>query len=150
MSFYNLVCGVTHATFFVLPVLGKHPGEYPRFRDCFIGDPEHSGTEGKIIVYTRTGGGNREGYAEENAVLTEMDGYLFDYDDDFDSTFANWVFNVPERWRPDVDAFLAGDLKKISPEYVDLLIAVYPKLEEKIRKTFAEPTPTPPEADGEE
>jgi hypothetical protein len=30
MSLYNMVHGTTQATFFVLPMLGKHPDEYPR------------------------------------------------------------------------------------------------------------------------
>ena len=63
--------------FLVLPLLGKHPDMYPRFRDCFV--------EGKIIqVYTRTGGGNREAYIEENQAIRDMDGFIRDYDDDFD------------------------------------------------------------------
>ena len=37
MSLYNMINGVQPAAFFVLPMLGKHPDEYPRFRDCFIG-----------------------------------------------------------------------------------------------------------------
>ncbi len=34
MSLYNMINGVNPATFFILPMLGKHPDEYPRFRDC--------------------------------------------------------------------------------------------------------------------
>ena len=59
MSLYNLVQGVTSAVFFVLPMLGKHPDEYPRFRDCFLKDAEHPEYDNHIHVYTRVGGGNR-------------------------------------------------------------------------------------------
>lgn len=59
MSLYNMICGVNPAAFFILPMLGKHPDEYPRFRDCFVSDDETS-----IEVLTRVGGGNR-GYGEE-------------------------------------------------------------------------------------
>ena len=81
-----MINGVNPAAFIFLPMLGKHPDEYPRFRDCFLrdkGDGEHS-----ILVYTRVGGGNREGYAIEIAELMSMPEYLGDEDDDFDSTFA--------------------------------------------------------------
>ena len=37
---YNLINGVNLATFIILPMLGKHPDEYPRFRDCFIAENE--------------------------------------------------------------------------------------------------------------
>lgn len=40
MSLYNMVNGMNQATFFVLPMLGRHPDEYPRFRDCFAGKTE--------------------------------------------------------------------------------------------------------------
>lgn len=36
MSLYNMLNGVNPCTFLILPMLGKHPDEYPRFRDCFI------------------------------------------------------------------------------------------------------------------
>lgn len=133
MSLYNMINGVNPCTFFVLPVLGKHPDTYPRFRNCFVGDPERPETTGKIIVYTRTGGGNRESYAEENKAIQEMPGFLFDYDDDFDSTFANWVFDVPEQWRKDVAHIIAGEQDQLSPEYVDLCMGVYPKIADKLR-----------------
>lgn len=49
--------GVNPATFLILPMLGKHPDEYPRFRDCFITEDDH------ILILTRVGGPNRdEGY----------------------------------------------------------------------------------------
>lgn len=42
MSLYNMINGVNPATFIILPMLGKHPNEYPRFRDCFIGGLENA------------------------------------------------------------------------------------------------------------
>lgn len=136
MSLYNMVCGVKPAAFFVLPVLGKHPEEYPRFRDCFIGDEEQPKTDGKIIIYTRTGGGNRASYGEENAAITQMDGYQFDYDDSFDSTFANFVFDIPEKWGDDVNKALTGKLNETSQEYQDMICTTFPKIEDKLRGMF--------------
>lgn len=63
---YNMMNGTSMATFFVIPMLGKRPDEFPRFRDCFLNDEEHPEYKNHIHVYTRTGGGNRESYQVEN------------------------------------------------------------------------------------
>lgn len=132
MSLYNAMHGVNQSTFFVLPVLGKHPEEYPRFRDCFLGDDEMPNTEGKIIVYTRTGGGNREHYESENADIESMDDFLFDYDDPFDSTFACWVFDIPSKWETDVKKVLDGNILEASNNYKKMIIATFPKIQDKL------------------
>jgi hypothetical protein len=139
MSLYNMIHGFNPACFFFLPMLGKRPEEYPRFRDCFTRDDERPEfNEGHIIVYTRTGGGNRENYIKENQAIRDMPGFVTDYDDDFDCTFANWVFKVPDQWREDYEFILAGELKFLSQEYRDLLRKIYPKLTEIIENL---PTP---------
>lgn len=137
MSLYHLMNGVRPMTFFILPMLGKHWNEYPRFRDCFIGDEEHPGYEDCIHIYTRTGGGNREVYSDENEVMMKMPGYVTNWDDSYDSTFASWVFNVPQRWKEDFVKFKEGRLKEFSPEYQAELSRVFPKLKEKFDELFA-------------
>ena len=119
--------GVNPATFLILPMLGKHPDEYPRFRDCFVN--EHN----QIVVLTRVGGNNRNtGYGEEE--LYKDPNFVNTYDDDFDSTYGYYVFNVPDKWKEDFDRLLKG--KKPSARYLDQMCKVYPKLEEKFRKQF--------------
>jgi len=59
MSLYNMMFGVNQATFYILLMLGKHPEEYPRFRDCFISETEHPQYDNMIHIYTRVGGNNR-------------------------------------------------------------------------------------------
>lgn len=132
MSFYHLMNGVSQATFVVLPMLGKHPDEYPRFRDCFLGDEEHPEYDGHIHIYTRTGGGNRGCYAAENDAMRAMPGFVTDFDDSFDSTYASWVFKIPERWQQDFEAISAGNIGGISEEYRAEMKRVYPKLSAKI------------------
>lgn len=129
MSLYNMLNGVNPATFVILPMLGeKHPDEYPRFRDCFIDGEE-------IHIYTRVGGGNRNcGFGEEE--LQAHPNYLRDEDDDFDSTYATYIFSVPEQWKSDFDKIVAGKLLEISQEYKDRLYKVFPKLTEKFNETF--------------
>jgi len=64
----------------------------PRFRDMYT--REHGGTV-QIVLYTRTGGGNRPEYHGENEAITRHALYVENFDDDFDTTFAHWVFTCP-------------------------------------------------------
>lgn len=127
MSLYNMVNGVSPATFFILPMLGKHPDEYPRFRDCFLEDEEYPKYDDCIHVYTRTGGGNREAYEEENEAMMAMPEYITDWDDSSDCTYASWIFKVPEKWISDFNAITSGNLQDVSKEYREQMKAVFPK-----------------------
>jgi len=144
-----MINGVQPSTFFILPMLGKHPDKYPRFRDCFIGKqysddevdefgiPKHKhGEEELISVYTRVGGDNKEGYKKEIAEMRKHPEFVEDYDDDFDNTFATYVFRVPEKFKGDFKKIKEGKLKEISQEYKDLLYKVYPKLKDKFDDIF--------------
>jgi hypothetical protein len=72
----------------ILTTINLTKGDVERFRDCYLeGD--------KICVYTRTGGGNRDDYPNEK--LTSHPNYLYDEDDDFDSTYASYYFKFPEQ-----------------------------------------------------
>jgi hypothetical protein len=75
----------------LLDAIKLDPNSIPRFRDVWVNDDF---TE--VTVHKRTGGGNREGYEEENAALQAHPLYLRDADDDFDSTFADFTFRLPE------------------------------------------------------
>jgi hypothetical protein len=128
-----MVMGYNSATFFILPFLGKHPNEYPRFRDCWISDDEKN-----IVVYTRVGGGNRGcGYGEEE--LYKHPNFISTEDDDFDNTFAEYVFSVPDEWKNDFKVFVSEkSLNELSKEYEELLHKVYPKLDDQINEMFDE------------
>lgn len=130
MSLYNAIYGFNPACVLLMPMLGRKQEEYPRFRDCFLED-------GKIAIYTRVGGNNRgSGYGEEK--LYEDPNYVSTYDDDFDNTYATYLFNVPEKWKSDFDKIVAGNLHDISDEYFKYVCEFYPTLAEKgvIQKIF--------------
>ena len=142
---YHMVNGVQPATFFLLPMLGKHPDKYPRFRDCFAGkiytDKEldqfgipvlKHGKQATISVYTRVGGGNRGDYQIEIEKLRDMEGYIEDFDDDFDCTFATFVFKVPDKFLNDFKLIKKGKVLETSQEYKDMVDGVYPKLKSKL------------------
>jgi hypothetical protein len=128
MSLYNAVMGFNPACVLLLPMIGKSREDFPRFRDCFAGNPETR----TIQVFTRTGGGNREAYEEENDAITQIEGFLKDWDDDFDSTFAYWEFAVPEIWHSDFDKVVSGNLGNVSDAYKDLIRDACPKLKDKL------------------
>jgi len=139
MSIYNMMHGTNPATFFILPMLGKHPDSYPRFRDCFLQDEEHPKYDDHIHVYTRTGGGNRDDYEVENGIMAEHPNYINNFDDSFDSTYASWVFSVPEEWKDDFGKIKNGEIKGISDEYKNKLYEIFPKLKDALDKIFTSP-----------
>ena len=73
MSLYNKLFGVNPYATSLLLILGGP--EVPRFGDCYLNEAS------EIVIFTRTGGNNREAYKAENAALTQVPGYLRDEDD---------------------------------------------------------------------
>lgn len=63
-----------------------------RLRDMWT---EEVDGELRIIVYTRTGGGNRGEHAEAIECTRMHPLFVRDYDDDFDSTYMYFEFRVP-------------------------------------------------------
>ena len=122
MSLYNLINGFNISCVLVLPMLGKKADEYPRFRDCFV-----SPDEKHILVLLRVGGPNRnQGYGEES--LYKMPAFIRTYDDEEDSTYGIYEFDVPERWKDDFCHISQGNLNKVSDEYVEFVKQFYPIL----------------------
>lgn len=151
MSLYNQIYGVNPATFFVLPMLGRHPEEYPRYRDCFAGKFSRSEDEKDpfgiplrkvdnsvdiISVFLRVGGGNRIEYQEEIEELRSHPEYINDFDDTFDNTFAIFEFSVPKEWRADYKLIKKGKIKELSDEYKTGVKIIYPELKDKLDETF--------------
>lgn len=134
MSFYNALCGFSNACIWVMPMLGRKQEEWPRFRDCFVNN------DNNIEIYTRVGGNNRnQGYGEEK--LYEDPNFLETYDDDFDNTYATYVFKVPDRWKADFDKIMGERLWETSPEYQSYIREFFPTLNASglFEKAFAKP-----------
>ena len=89
MSLYNMLFGMNPDTDKILNVLGKTREDFGRFRNVYL-------DEGYIVVHTRNGGGNREDYEDVFDEMSEHPWYSHDADDDFDCTYANIYFKVPE------------------------------------------------------
>lgn len=89
MSMYNMIFGVNPDSDKLLSLLGKSREDFGRFRDVFLED-------GFIVVHTRNGGGNREDYEGVFEEMSTHPWYSHDADDDFDCTYANIYFKIPE------------------------------------------------------
>lgn len=111
MSSFNMVAGINKLAGLVLNALNLEHTQIPRFRDAYvdIDDPSRP----KFVILTRTGGGNRHDYVEENKTLSGMAGFVRDYDDEFDCTFAHWVFDMPHDADPRVAVTIA-ELKELA------------------------------------
>lgn len=119
-----MVNGFNPACVFILPMPGRKDTEYPRFRNCFVED-------GKIAIFTRVGGPNRDcGFGEE--VLYDDPNFVSTYDDEEDNTYGTYLFNVPEKWKSDFDKILDGKLKETSEEYKKYIKEFYPRLKNLI------------------
>ncbi len=116
MSLYNMVCGTDPLAGPILGLLGfKSMNDIPRFRDAYLDDKVEG--DPTFVVFTRTGGGNRQTYelndpehtpeGPYNDDIRRMPGYIDDFDDDFDSTFAHFRFRIPDEVRADVDKLIA-------------------------------------------
>jgi hypothetical protein len=124
---YNMVFGTNSLSETLLKILDIEPDHIPRFRDCYYD------TEKELIcIHTRTGGGNRDFYENEATCRDNFPDYfevpnesdfpsgpwnddlrgheLFQYDEDsdFDDTYANFYFKVPERYAEEFKYFPKG------------------------------------------
>lgn len=98
---YNMVYGVNKLAGPLLAALDIDHHDVPRFRDCFL----H--VDGTIVIYTRTGGGNREEYQSQNDAMKLHKYYLRDEDDRYDCTYALFHFTIPEEIKADCDELMA-------------------------------------------
>ena len=122
MSLYNMMCGSNPAAGRLLAAINLDPNTIPRFRDVWINDDM---TE--ITVHTRTGGGNRDDYEEQNDAMAAHPLYLRDCDDDFDSTFADFTFRLPEEEKAKLLAEIAEANKDTPPEHKEQIMEAITK-----------------------
>lgn len=98
MSMYNAIFGINPLSSVILSTLGLSMADTGRFRDCTVVKKDG---ELVIAVYTRNGGGNREQYMPD---FSGHPDYMYDVDDDFDSTYATIYFSAPEKYLPVVES----------------------------------------------
>jgi len=161
-NMYELIQGVSQAALYFLPLLNKHPEDYPRFRDCFMIEHHFQIKDelpcmlpkeqidlkkdlalNNIYILTRVGGGNRDDYKEEIEKLRKNEFYIKDYDDDFDCTYATFVFKIPPEFKQDVNNLANGKInfREVSQKYKDQIVSILcrgkdEKFDQKIKNCF--------------
>ena len=89
MSLYNIVNGSNVNTEQLLNLLNLSKNDFGRYRDIYTKNEY-------IIVHTRCGGGNREDYEYMFDEISEHPWYSHDEDCDFDCTYADIFFKIPD------------------------------------------------------
>jgi len=103
---YEMVCDINPDAGRVLNLIGLDPTfliEECRLRDVYL-----SKDKTKVVIFTRIGGGNRESYSASIKRLKNFKGYIRDYDDDFDNTYASFEYQIPSNKLIEVVAFLSS------------------------------------------
>jgi len=80
---------------FLLNVLSLNRTDFGRFRGVAV-------IEGKIEIYARIGGDNREDYQDVFLKLSKHPNYLYDEDNEYDNTYATIYFSIPEKYAEQV------------------------------------------------
>ena len=98
MSLYNMIHEPGFATPWILDALKLSPGVFGRYRDAYFRDEENDdgNTRRVMVIHTRCGGGNREGYGSVFMNMAAHPLFLYDRDCDFDPTYADIVFKLPD------------------------------------------------------
>lgn len=124
MSLYNSIFGYNKYASYLLSMLGLEMSKIPRFRECFVDEND------RIVIMTRTGGGNRKFYESEaaarkelpeafqpedagkdhlwNCDLRQIPNYQSDEDASFDETYAYFRYEVPGHLKEGVAAMREG------------------------------------------
>ena len=113
MSLYNMIFGMNPDSDKLLEFLGKTREDFGRFRNVYMED-------GMIVVHTRNGGGNREYYEDVFDEMSEHPWYSHDADDDFDCTYANIYFKVPDNHKDFVAIMNLNEGSKPSEQWAEL------------------------------
>lgn len=111
---YNMIACTCPIAGNILGWLGVQQGDVPRLRDAFLRDEGEHGL--RFAILTRVGGGNREYYTEQIALLRQHPDYIRDHDDDFDSTYAVFEFRIAD---DTVRAEVDGILELLNGEHSD-------------------------------
>jgi hypothetical protein len=109
MSLYNAVFGSRDPSLITF-CIGKTADDFGRYRDVWI-----ENSDGRLIlaVYTRCGGGNRDGYEHVFAMAYQTPGYVSSHDDDFDCTYCTFRFALS----PEKQEEFVATVREADPEF---------------------------------
>ena len=127
---YTMVLGRHPLAAHLLSILGFTSEEgvlrIPRLRDVYLFPDE-------IRILTRTGGGNRDEYNDRNEWLRDLKGFIRDFDDAYDSTYAWWAYKWPKDFKKALTAMLES-LQETRPELIPESDSLKERWEDAIEK----------------
>ena len=103
---YGAICNINPDAKMILNLIGIDPKfllEEARLRDVYL-----SKDKTRVVIFTRIGGNNRSYHFPAITKLRNFKGYITDYDDEFDNTYASFEYQIPQEKLPRVAAFLAS------------------------------------------
>jgi len=122
MSTYNMVFGRDDTNLFKAISNILKTDEFGRYRDCWVELNEKE--EPIIAIYTRNGGGNREGHMPD---FSKHANYLYDKDDDFDCTYATIYFSTPDEYKDDFSKIAKKEPVNMSENWKILIDNLFKK-----------------------
>lgn len=102
MSLYAMVFGENPMGPALVGLLGLTPDDFGRYRDAFV-------SEGRISIYTRCGGGNRDDYAWVFDAARAHPDFEREEDDGLDSTYCTFHFRFPAAYREELEKLDKGE-----------------------------------------
>jgi hypothetical protein len=116
-TLYNIILGVHPLARDLMRTLELSATGVGRFRDCYLQRSRIGELE--IHLVTRNGGANRAAYELTTKRLRQHPLYLRDADGPLDTTYATYVFSVPEAARRLIEMAFGGVTSHdITPELV--------------------------------
>lgn len=119
MNLYGMIFGQNPASVAILHTLGLTRDDFGRFRDAGV-EP------GRIYIYTRCGGGNREDYQRVFEKMAQHPNFIEDVDDDFDCTYCTFFFTFPEVYATDLASIAGTEPFKPSKMWEDMIASINP------------------------
>jgi formyltetrahydrofolate synthetase len=107
-----MLFGINDEAPVLLGMIGVNMEYFDRFRDVELIE---DGT--KIRVFTRLGGGNRDGYEKTWNKIQNHKLYIKDYDDDFDCTYAYIEYSVPDKFKETAKKMFKGEPVSFSDKF---------------------------------
>lgn len=98
MSLYNMLFGMNRMCPILMECLELDPMACGRIRDCYLQRQESGKLE--IHLLTRNGGGNRQEHEAITERLRRHPRFMRDYDEPHDTTYATYVFSIPDHIEP--------------------------------------------------
>jgi hypothetical protein len=131
MSMYHMMCKANPAAGRLLGIINLDHATIPRLRDVWA-----NADMTEVTVLTRTGGGNRAAYNDENTGLSLHPLFLRTADEEWDSTYATFVFTLPAEGAASMRAEIEGAIGDNPEAVAKVMEAITMDAETKFKRAL--------------